>query len=204
IGQQPPFADELLEMVDLVAVERRLLPTELAERGQRQPPKPILRSPSGVPISTYAILEEHTPISRFRRSVNHNTSTAPDSAASTLVFNASRSTSSASSMVSSRGAWVTPMRTSTSVLSVMVRPIVEIDRGGVNSDDVLIRGSRVIDATASNREDESHGPPNRVHRDLRRDAAARRDRSVRSVRRGDEGVGRAATFVGRLRARARL
>ena len=115
VGEQAPLADQLFEMIDLVASQRRVLPAEFAQRchaivlaligrihaatprqaaPRSQPPKPILRSPSGVPISTYAIFAEETPTSRLRRSVNHNTSTAPDSAASILVFNASRSRSS--------------------------------------------------------------------------------------------------------------
>src|SRR5215207_7391699 len=52
------------------------------------------------------------PISRPRLSVIHNTSDAPPSAASTLLRRSLRS-SSGTSTVSSRGACVTPMRTST-------------------------------------------------------------------------------------------
>src|SRR5690606_2645829 len=51
-------------------------------------------------------------MSRPRRSVIHSTSTAPDRAASTLARTSSRVASSTSND-SSRGAWVTPIRTST-------------------------------------------------------------------------------------------
>ena len=33
VGQQAPLADQALEMIDLVAVEGRVLPGELAKRG---------------------------------------------------------------------------------------------------------------------------------------------------------------------------
>src|SRR3954462_6417165 len=59
-------------------------------------------------------------MSRPFLSVSHSTSTAPARAASTFLRTATRSTSSAISMLISRGAWVTPMRTSTVVLSQQV------------------------------------------------------------------------------------
>lgn len=52
VGEQTPFADEQLQMPNLLTIQRGVRPDQIAKRAHRQPPKPIRRAVSPEPNST--------------------------------------------------------------------------------------------------------------------------------------------------------